>query len=456
MSSSSKIIFILLLWCGISSVEKVNHSDVLLMGNDLLISKVDTYIRAWEANNKFSGNVLIAKGDEVLFSKSYGLAYCAFDIENTAQTKFLIGSVTKPFTAYGILLLENRGKLSITDKLSKYFPDFPNAENVSIKHLLLHQSGIRDYHYFSNWRALSQTDLTPTDVIQQVAEAPYQFEPGERFSYTNSGYILLGLIIEQVSGLSFEAFMEKEICEPLQLENTGVINNKKVVKNLAVGYTTSPLETVKADYINYNQPFSSGNMYSTTADLWRFTQAVMSSKLLPKEKTKEIFTSAEFYGYGWGIRNFDGTKAYGHHGGMNGFIGSITFVPDEEYFICFLTNDDNTPKYSIAVDLLKIVQGKAVTLPTKTELIELTETMCENVLGDYLVKPGDTLHIFEEEERIYLQETGQVKHELFPFDQHKFAFSVFEFNAEFSDLIDGKTETLKFVGKSNVIAKRIN
>ncbi len=416
---------------------------------------IDDYLNAWEVNGKFNGSVLIAKGDSILYNKSFGFANRELNVASSESTKYLIGSITKPFTAYGILLLEHQGKLSLNDKLAKFLPEFPNAEQISIKQLLTHRSGITDYHQFKGWEENAKLSPSPQSTLSTLLPRPSIFEPGERFSYTNSGYIILGLIIEQVSGLSYSQFIQSAIAEPLGLSNTGVASNINMIENLASGYRTTPRETIKPAYINYNQPYASGNMYSTPSDLWKFTQAVVHSTLLSPEKTTEIFNIEKYYGYGWGIRDFNGIKAYGHYGAMNGFVGAITYIPDGKFFICFLTNDDNTPEYSITEDLVKIIDGKDVALPKKTVLIELTENMKSKVTGDYLVKKGDTLSVFELDNKLYMQETGQIKHELFPIDSLEFELTLFEFKVVFSEPINTYSDTLKFVGKSNLRAKRI-
>ncbi len=252
-----------------------------------------------------------------------------------------------------------RGKLSLNDSLSKYFL-ISQRNSVTIHHLLTHTSGIRDYHSLPDWKEDSQRDITPKYTVMRMAAEPFDFEPGTDFRYSNTGYILLGLIIEQISGKSFEQFIQDKILTPLKLHHTGVLTNEKSYSWLSQGLHINPRESKTADYINYNQPFSSGNMYSTPTDLWKFTKAVMSSQILAEGKTTEIFENNDGkYGYGWGIRDFDGTKAFGHYGGMNGFIGSITWLPKEDYFICILTNDDNTPKYNITEDLVSTIKGNS-------------------------------------------------------------------------------------------------
>ncbi len=447
--------FLLFVWVWTCSCASSTKSYTLQADESRLIEEVDEYMSAWVENGKFNGSLLIARKDSVLYNKSFGYAHREFKVANTKSTKYLIGSITKTFTAYGILLLEQQGKLSLSDKLLKYLPEFPNAERVSIHQLLTHRSGITDYHQFKGWEENGMLNPSPQSTLSTLLSKPSIFEPGEKFSYTNSGYIILGLIIEQVSGLSFRAYIESYITERLGLANTGVASNVSLIENLASGYRTTPRETIKPTHINYRQPYASGNMYSTPFDLWKFTQAVVRSKLLPPEKTDLIFNIEENYGYGWGIRNFNGIKAYGHFGAMNGFVGGLTYIPQGEYFICFLTNDDNTPKYTITDDLVKIVNGEDVMPPRVTKLIKLTEGMKSNVIGDYLVKERDTLKVFELDGSLYLQETGQVMHELFPVDSLEFEFTLFEFNAIFSEPIGGYSDTLTFEGKSNVRAVRI-
>ena len=453
--STFLILFLIIIACQSENETANQHLNQIEVPSSTLGLKIDSLMLAYVANKKFNGNLLVMKGDSVLYTRSFGMADRAFDIENSATTKFLIGSITKPFTAMGILILVDKKRISLTDRLSDFFPNFPHAEKVSVKQLLMHTAGVKDYHANKNWVAAGQVDISPIETIKSLGENPYDFEPGTQFRYSNSGYILLGLIIEQVSGLSFEKFIQKEILNPLNLKHTGIADNETIVSNLAKGYI-SDLKTVKqAPYINYRQPFSSGNMYSTTSDLYSYTKAVMESRLIPKELTQEIFKVSDQYGYGWGIRFFDELKAYGHFGGMNGFVGSINYIPKDQYFICFLTNDDNTPKYAIVANLVDLIKGKSVELPIKKTLVDLNESMVKKTEGNYLIKPGDTLKVFEHEGNLYLQETGQLKHEMFPIGQAVFTFTLLEFNVIFKHLENKCYQALELKGKINLAAKRI-
>ncbi len=445
----SMILFIILFLFGCNNNEKPNTNS--------LTENVEAYLSRLHENGKFNGSVLICKNDSVIYSSAYGLANREFSISNNDSTTYLIGSITKPFTAMAVLLLEQDGKLKLNNKLSDYFPDFPQSETVTIDMLLTHTSGIRDYHYLPDWIEISKLERTPQYTIDRVAELPYDFEPGTKFRYSNSGYILLGLIIEKVSGLSFVDYVNTKIIEPLELTNTGIIDNLNMVNGLASGYSTNLRTSEKAEFINYYQPFSSGNMYSTTYDLWKFTKAVMKNKLLSEEKTKSLFTSGlGSYGYGWGIRDYDSVMAYGHLGAMNGYVGGMTYIPDGEYFIAFLTNDDNTQRYTFAENLAKIVTGKEVDLPEKKKLINLTSKQIEPHLGKYMIKPGDTLDVFMDDGEVYMKETGQQKQELFPIGANKYTFSVLEMDVVFEDKANGKSQVLKLVGKKEIVAKRVD
>jgi len=430
--------------------------DKLAPKSTTMNDQVDEYILAHVSNKRFNGTVLLAHKDSILYHRSFGFANRETQHLNADSTIYLIGSVTKPFTAMAVLLLEQQGKLSLEEKLSTYFPSFPRAEEVTIAQLLTHTSGIPDYHQLPDWEAESQSDhITPEITVQNVAQLPYRFEPGSRFRYTNTGYILLGLIVEKASGQTFTDFMQTNLLDPLQLTHTGIITNGHQLPGLANGYSTTPKETVKAKPINYRQPFTSGNMYSTTTDLWKFARAVVDGKLLPPEKTAAIFQSGKgSYGFGWGIRNFENIVGYGHHGAMNGFVGSITYLPDSEHFICFLTNDNNTPRYTLNEDLVHLLLRKKIVLPELEKEWTVTAEALERVEGNYIIKPGDTLHVSKKEKRLFLRETGQREHELFPIGPDKFAFSLFEFHVEFSEEELGKTRHLKFTGKSQLTANR--
>lgn len=424
---------------------------------DTIGRTIEHYLKRQNSNGNFNGNILIAKGDSIVYTKSFGLVNRELAIEHTDSSKFLIGSITKPFTAMAILILAEQNKLGLDDRLYKYFPKFQSAASITISQLLHHTSGIADYKLLTDWQEDSKSDnTTPYTTISKMSNQPLLFSPGESFKYSNVGYILLGLVIEKVSNMPFDSFIQKNILNPLDLKHTGIIKNESVISLLASGYSSTPRETNKSEYINYQQPFSSGNMYSTTYDLWLFTKAVTQSKLLPLDKTNQLFTNGKYYSNGWGIRDYDGTKAYGHYGGMNGFVGAITYLPVDDYFICILTNDDNTPKVRITQDLVAIIQGERIELPPRKSLISISNLIKKQIIGTYQIKPGNELTIFEEGNKLYQQENGQMKHELFPFENYSFSFQLLEFYAQFSKIENGLAQELKLISTKTILtAKRI-
>jgi CubicO group peptidase (beta-lactamase class C family) len=421
-----------------------------------LQQKIDNYLLAHKANSRFNGSVYISEKGKPIFEEFYGFSKKAAKAKINSNTKFLIGSITKPFVAACILKLEQDGNFTRQTKLSAFFPDFPKADSVTIEHLLTHTSGISDYHDFDDWKTLSQTDLQPIDVINRVKERPYRFSPGTNFRYCNTGYIFLGLIIEKITGESFEKHLTKSILEPLNLKNTGVVKNDKTIDQLALGYTTTPRGSSLAEYINYNQPFTSGNMYSTTADLEVFCSAIMDSSLLGPRLTRATFEeNSGRYGFGWGIRNFNATKAFGHYGGMNGFWGSFTYFPERDLFICFLANDDNTPKYTINKDLVAILSGDSFQIPEPVVFIEPTLDYLRKFEGDYLVKENDTLHVYAKENQLIIRETGQIEYELFPTESGLFQFTMHEYWTRFHETDSNTVDKLIFEGLVNFEARRI-
>jgi len=412
-----------------------------------LKTKVDEYLLSLAQNNKFNGVAIISKNDSILYKGQMGFANRKSKKAFSDSSIFLIGSITKTFTATSILLMVDAGKISLNDQLSLFFPDFPKANQVTIKQLLTHTSGIRDYHEFKNWKKQSQfKSLTPKQVIDSILINPFRFEPNEKFSYSNSGYILLGLIIEKVSGLTFSEFITQNIAKPLQLSNTGVCINGAEPNQLVEGYRTNPKGVYNPDWINFNQPFSSGNMYSNLADLKVFTQALFKGKLISKELVELLkFDNSGSYGFGWGIRNIDSLRFYGHMGAMNGFVGAINYLPEEDLFIGYLTNDDNTPRSTVSNNLTKLAKGKIVAYEKFKTYKNLSKDSLQKYQGNYVIKEGDTLKTFLVDNNLFLQETGQQSHEMFYLKNHAFDFEILEFEVVFEELKNNRFQYLLFM-----------
>ncbi|MGB0391742.1 MAG: serine hydrolase domain-containing protein, partial [Salibacteraceae bacterium] len=254
-------------------------------------------------------------------------------------------------------------------------------------------------------------------------------------------------------------YVKQNICDPLKLSKTGVCVNGQEPPHLVKGYRTNPTGSYDTEWINYQQPFSSGNMYSTLGDLKRFTEAVFKAELFSAvilDKLKN--DNSGKYGFGWGIRNVDSNRFYGHVGAMNGFVGGINYLPEEDLFIGYLTNDDNTSRYSISSSLTQLALGNDVPPVNKRTYKALSSDSLLDYAGNYLIKPGDTLKVFTKEKQLILQETGQAPQQLFCFGKHQFDFEQLEFDVRFNINNGVVADSLFFERKGNSFlrAARIN
>jgi CubicO group peptidase (beta-lactamase class C family) len=233
-------------------------------------SRMDQIVQSYVSNKQFMGSVLVAHGNDVLFSKGYGSANLEWDIPDSPSTKFRLGSVTKQFTAASILLLEERGKLKVEDPVKKYLPDAPAAwDKMTIFHVLTHTAGIPNFTSFPEYASLEPFPTTPEKLVGRFRDKPLDFQPGENWSYSNSGYILLGYLIEKISGESYEKFVQENIFSPLGMKDSGYDSNSAIIAHRATGYQRGPDGTVaNAGYIHMSVPHAAGALYSTTEDLF--------------------------------------------------------------------------------------------------------------------------------------------------------------------------------------------
>ena len=300
-------------------------------------AKVDTYMQALVALDRFSGSILIAREGEVLVSKGYGLANREHGVPNTPQTKFRLGSVTKQFTATAILMLQHQGKLRVQEPISKVLLGCPGVwEKVTIHHLLNHTSGIPNYTNWLDWKTTGRSPLTVQGVVDLFRDRPLDFQPGEESRYSNSGYTLLGQIVEELSGLSYEAFLHQHVFDPLGMVNTGYDRHERVLEHRATGYDFRDGLFVNAGYFDMSIPHAAGALYSTVEDLLRWDQALYTERLVPKESLETMFAPSPFlanYGYGLAVGQQFNRRWMGHDGGIPGFLTHLGRYPEEKVCI---------------------------------------------------------------------------------------------------------------------------
>jgi CubicO group peptidase (beta-lactamase class C family) len=330
-----------------------------------LVSQIDKGVTSLVEQDRFSGSVLVARDGKVLLSKGYGMANIELGVPNTPQTKFRLASITKQFTAMAILQLQQQGKLNVQDPICQHIQDCPEAwQPITIQHLLTHTSGIHDYTGDADSLTARKQTFTPAKIIALFYDLPLDFTPGTTFSYSNSGYIVLGQIIEQVSGESYATFLQENIFGPLQMLSTGYDNNRTVIMDRASGYTSS---TANADYVDMSYPYAAGGLYSTVEDLFKWDQALYTEKLILKPLRDEMFTPIVpipkciqscydiGYGYGWIIANRFDQPLVWHNGSIEGFSTEIDRYPEANVTIIILSNRQNINVSSISSTISQLI-----------------------------------------------------------------------------------------------------
>jgi len=406
-------------------------------------SKVDEYINAYVKMGKFSGSVLIARDGKILVSKGYGMANLEHDVPNTPQTKFRLGSITKQFTSMAIMQLQEKGLLSVNDKLTKYIPDYPEGEKITIHHLLTHTSGIPNFTNFPNYKKTMMLFSPPERTIERFKNKPLEFTPGEKFKYSNSGYIILGYIIEKVTGKSYEEYLNENIFKPLGMKNTGYDHHRTILKHRAAGYSTGKKGLENADYLDMSIPHGAGALYSTVEDLYIWDRALYTEKLVKKSSLQKIFTPFKRnYGYGWSITRIFGRKRIGHSGGINGFSTHISRYINDDACIIVLINIQSAPAGRISRDLAAILFGEKYEMPVEHREIKVNPKIYDAYTGKYKIRADFIITITKEKNHLFTQTTGQPKFEIFPESETKFFLKVVDAQITFIKNEKGKVTGL--------------
>ena len=326
------------------------------LGQD--VARMEELVRSLTPNNRFMGAVLVARGDSVLLNKGYGSANLEWEIPNSPATKFRIGSVTKQFTAAAILLLEERGRLSVDDLVARHIPDAPPAwAKVTIFHLLTHTSGIPNFTSFPDYQSTMSIAVTTERLVARFRDKPLEFEPGERMTYSNSGYALLGYLIEKISGQTYAQFLQDNIFKPLGMSGSGYDSNSVVIPQRADGYSPGPNGPVHAAFLHMSIPHGAGALYSTTEDLLRWNQALYGGKLLSAASLKKMTTPFK-NNYAFGLSVYASGTRYGHNGGINGFNSFLAYFPENRVTVVVLANVNGPAADDLGAKLSSLAHGE--------------------------------------------------------------------------------------------------
>ncbi|HEX6279550.1 MAG TPA: serine hydrolase [Pyrinomonadaceae bacterium] len=412
-----------------------------------IVSKVNEYMAAAERIDRFNGSILVARDGKPIVARGYGMANVEWDVKNTPQTAFRLGSVTKPFTSVAIMMLQERGKLSVSDPACKYVSDCPQAwEPITIRHLLTHTSGIPNYTAFPGF--IEKRGMLPISTAELMAEyrgKPLDFAPGEKNSYSNSGYHLLGLIIEKASGRSYADFLQENIFTPLGMKQTGYDTHNSVIRYRAAGYRRNDSGFVNAPYMDMLIPYSAGALYSTVEDLLKFDQALLSDKLLTQKSKEEMFTPFKNnYALGWGVgKRFD-RAATAHGGAINGFASQFIRFPEDNVTIAVLSNVQGSGVDKVANALGSIVFGAKYELPKERKAIAVASTVLDQYAGEYQLLPSIVAAVTNEDGKLMFKIDGQPKFELFPESETDFFMKAVDAQVTFVKDEAGKVVRMLF------------
>ena len=397
------------------------------------VSRMDEVVQYNVSNKKFMGSLLVARGEEILLNKGYGSANLEWNIPNSPATKFRLGSVTKQFTAAAILLLEERGKLKTDDPVKKFMSDAPTAwEKITIYHLLTHTSGIPNFTSFPDYPSQKPFAATPEKLVARFRDKPLDFQPGGKWSYSNSGYILLGYVLEKASGESYEKFLQENIFGPLGMKDSGYDSNSAIILRRASGYGPGKDGPMNAEFIHMSIPFSAGALYSTTEDLLRWERGLFSGKLLsPASLAKMTTPFKDDYACGVGVRTVNGRRVIDHGGGIEGFNTFLAYYPDDKLTVVALSNLNGGAPQQIVSQLAAIARGEKVELPSERKEISVAPNILEQFVGTYQLAPKVNMMITIESGQLISQVSGQGKVPLFATSETRFFPKVVDAEIEF-------------------------
>jgi CubicO group peptidase (beta-lactamase class C family) len=417
-----RIILAILLTASCLAQDKTSTAD---------IARMDQIIKAY-VPSRFMGSVLVAQDGKVLLDKGYGFANLEWDVPNTPTTKFRLGSITKQFTAASILLLEEQGKLKVEDPVKKYMPDAPAAwDKITIFHVLTHTSGIPSFTGFPDFESHEAQATTPEKLVEWFRDKPLEFEPGTKWNYSNSGYVLLGYLIEKISGESYSEFVQQNIFTPLGMKDSGYDSNSAIIAHRAAGYTPGKSGAVNAGFVHMSIPFSAGALYSTTEDLLRWEQGLFGGKVLTAASLAKMTTPfKQDYAFGLGVSTQNGHKMIAHDGGIQGFNTALAYYPDDKLVVAVLANV-NGPAGQIAGNLAKVALGEKVVLPTERKEITLSPQILKQYVGTYELTPKFSLAITLEDGQLISQGTNQGKVPMFAESETMFFLKLVDAQIEF-------------------------
>jgi len=431
------------------------------------VGTLDTYLNAIHLKKGFNGEILIAKGNNIVFQKAVGMASYENSVELKNGAKYRIASITKTYTGTLIAISQEEKKLNVQDKASDYLNSLsPKFKNITIEQLLYHTSGlphnegIKDY-----WQSKSKLHITTEQAIEEINTLDLLFESGSQMQYSSLGYYLLASILENVYKNSFENILKDKVLKKLQMNETGIVDDLKIIPKMASGYHLITDDSlVVAPYRNYSMLKGAGDMYSTATDLLKWNNSFFSNTLLSEKTKAAMFAqqnnsdpkSEENYGYGWYTHLEKPQKQY-HGGGTWGFSTHNAFYPDEKLSIILLSNVSTLPISAIASDVEKIVFGQPFQMPSIEKETNKSVNL-EMYSGNFISETSEMLFVIKKvENSLYAQLGKNPPFEIYPKDNHQFFGKKIEIDLTF-EIKNGSVSGLKAerMGKTFTFIKETN
>jgi CubicO group peptidase (beta-lactamase class C family) len=378
-------------------------------------TRADAYLQARAAAGTFNGTVLLARGPRTLFVRGYGFANEESGARNDESTRFATASITKTFTAALVMKLRQEGRLALEDPVCRHLDSCPSHwQPVTLRQLLTHTAGIPDYARTADFRRRMHERRSTEQLVAEFRDRPLEFTPGARHSYSNSNYVLLGLVLEKVGGRPYGELLHEKILDPLGMRDSGVEDGHESIDRLAIGYKPHGIRNVEAEPVDPSWLYAAGAVYSTVGDLAKWTQAMQTGGILPREDVALMWSGEHGkYGFGWQLlepspQTLDRRLVF-HAGGTTGFATDLLYYPDEDVTVVLLANLLPVPLADISRDLSAIVFGERPAAPAVRRAVAVDAAVYDEYVGDYQLAPSVVITISREGEQLAVQATGQPK-----------------------------------------------
>lgn len=397
---------------------------------DPSLAAIDSMLAALYPANEPGAAVLVAHEGRVLMRKAYGSANVELGVPLRPEHVFRLGSITKQFTAVATLMLVEEGKVSLDDEITRFLPDYPvQGRRITVEHLLTHTSGIQSYTSVPGFGAGIRRDLTVDSLIAFFAHGPMEFTPGERWNYNNSGYALLGAIIEKVSGMTYADFIRTRIFEPLGMRSSAYEMENVLIPGRVDGYErTGEGQVRRADWMSMSQPYAAGSLISTVDDLLVWNRAVAEGRLLRPETWRRAFTAytmssglSSGYGYGWFVGNVDGRPSVEHGGDINGFSTNGLWIPSQRLHVIVLANHEREPRRN-PDEISRQIAARVLGQPAAPAAVALEPAALDAYVGVYRISDTERRVITRDGGALFSQRNRAPRQELTALGSDEFLF----------------------------------